>query len=108
MLCRTDSFSKASRTCVVSGLKPAAKRAVAESVRSGEAQLLVGTHALLEDPVEFARLGLAIVDEQHRFGVLQRKRLIEKADRAGCAGDDRHADPAYSFRSPSTETWTSQ
>ena len=63
---------------LVSGLKPAAKRAVAESVRSGEAQLLVGTHALLEDPVEFARLGLAIVDEQHRFGVLQRKRLIEK------------------------------
>jgi len=39
---------------------------------------VVGTHALLEDPIAFARLGLVIVDEQHRFGVLQRKRLIEK------------------------------
>jgi ATP-dependent DNA helicase RecG len=63
---------------VVSGLRPAEKRAAMERVRSGEAQLVVGTHALLEDPVAFARLGLVIVDEQHRFGVLQRKRLAEK------------------------------
>jgi ATP-dependent DNA helicase RecG len=63
---------------LVSGLKPAEKRAAAERVRAGMAQLVVGTHALLEDPVVFARLGLVIVDEQHRFGVLQRKRLIEK------------------------------
>ena len=49
-----------------------------ERVRSGAAQLVIGTHALLEDPVAFARLGLVIVDEQHRFGVLQRKRLAEK------------------------------
>ena len=41
-------------------------------------QLVVGTHALIEDAVKFARLGLVIVDEQHRFGVLQRKRLIDK------------------------------
>ena len=41
-------------------------------------QFIVGTHALLEDPIAFSRLGLVIVDEQHRFGVLQRKRLIEK------------------------------
>jgi ATP-dependent DNA helicase RecG len=47
-------------------------------VRTGVAQLVIGTHALLEDPVGFARLGLVIVDEQHRFGVLQRKRLTEK------------------------------
>jgi ATP-dependent DNA helicase RecG len=40
--------------------------------------MVVGTHALLEDPVRFAKLGLVIVDEQHRFGVLQRKRLAEK------------------------------
>ena len=49
-----------------------------ERVQSGEAQLVVGTHALIEDPVEFRKLGLVVIDEQHRFGVLQRKRLREK------------------------------
>ena len=63
---------------LVSGMKPAARREAIERVGSGEAQLVVGTHALLEDPVEFHKLGLAIIDEQHRFGVLQRKRLREK------------------------------
>ncbi|HXA56209.1 MAG TPA: ATP-dependent DNA helicase RecG [Candidatus Acidoferrum sp.] len=47
-------------------------------VQVGQAQLVVGTHALIEDAVKFDKLGLVIVDEQHRFGVLQRKRLIEK------------------------------
>jgi ATP-dependent DNA helicase RecG len=63
---------------VISGLRGAEKRTALERVRTGAAQLVVGTHALLEDPVVFARLGLVIVDEQHRFGVLQRKRLAEK------------------------------
>jgi ATP-dependent DNA helicase RecG len=47
-------------------------------VQAGQAQLVVGTHALIEEGVKFEKLGLVIVDEQHRFGVLQRKRLIEK------------------------------
>src|SRR6201998_3023573 len=64
---------------LISGMKSAEKRAALERVRSGEAQLVVGTHALLEPQVQFARLGLVIVDEQHRFGVLQRKELMEKA-----------------------------
>ena len=64
---------------LISGMKPAEKKAALERVRSGAAQLVVGTHALLEPQVEFARLGLVIVDEQHRFGVLQRKELMEKA-----------------------------
>ncbi len=64
---------------LISGMKPAEKRAALERVRSGAAQLVAGTHALLEPQVEFARLGLVIVDEQHRFGVLQRKELMEKA-----------------------------
>lgn len=49
-------------------------------LRSGEIDILVGTHALLEDTVEFHDLGLVIVDEQHRFGVLQRERLIAKGN----------------------------
>ena len=64
---------------LVSGMKTAEKREALERVRSGAAQLVVGTHALLEPQVEFARLGLVIVDEQHRFGVLQRKELMDKA-----------------------------
>jgi ATP-dependent DNA helicase RecG len=63
---------------IVSGQKRAEREDVLARVQSGEVHFLVGTHALIEDPVLFHRLGLAIVDEQHRFGVLQRKRLIEK------------------------------
>jgi ATP-dependent DNA helicase RecG len=64
---------------LISGLKPAERKAAHARVRTGAAQLVVGTHALLEPQVEFARLGLVIVDEQHRFGVLQRKELMDKA-----------------------------
>ncbi|MFZ3201981.1 MAG: ATP-dependent DNA helicase RecG [Candidatus Acidiferrales bacterium] len=63
---------------IVSRRNRAERARVLERVASGEAQFVVGTHALVEEPVQFARLGLAIVDEQHRFGVLQRKRLVEK------------------------------
>ncbi|HEV7966630.1 MAG TPA: ATP-dependent DNA helicase RecG [Candidatus Acidoferrales bacterium] len=63
---------------LISGMKASEKKAALERVRSGESQLVVGTHALLEPQVEFKRLGLVIVDEQHRFGVLQRKGLMEK------------------------------
>jgi ATP-dependent DNA helicase RecG len=64
---------------LISGLKPAEKSAALDRIRSGVAQLVVGTHALIEDNVAFARLGFAAIDEQHRFGVLQRKRLMDKA-----------------------------
>jgi len=63
---------------LISGLKPSEKKKARARIASGEARLVVGTHALIEEAVEFARLGLVVVDEQHRFGVLQRKRLIEK------------------------------
>ena len=63
---------------LISGLKGQSKQSALERMRGGTAQFVVGTHALLEDPAGFARLGLVIVDEQHRFGVLQRKRLMEK------------------------------
>jgi ATP-dependent DNA helicase RecG len=56
-------------------LTAAAKRAAQQAVASGAAQLVVGTHALIQEAVEFRQLGLAIVDEQHRFGVAQRLAL---------------------------------
>jgi ATP-dependent DNA helicase RecG len=64
---------------VISGMKWKEKAAALERIKSGEAQLAVGTHALIEDNVQFARLGFVAIDEQHRFGVLQRKRLMDKA-----------------------------
>jgi ATP-dependent DNA helicase RecG len=63
---------------LVSGQKRSEREAILARVSSGQTQILVGTHALMEESVKFNRLGLVIVDEQHRFGVLQRKRLIEK------------------------------
>jgi ATP-dependent DNA helicase RecG len=70
---------------LISGLKPGDKLAVRERIRSGESQLVIGTHALIEDYIEFQRLGFVAVDEQHRFGVLQRKRLMDKAAKHGHA-----------------------
>ena len=70
---------------LISGLKPSEKTAALERIRSGEAQFVVGTHALIEDKVAFAQLGFITIDEQHRFGVLQRKRLMDKAAAHGHA-----------------------
>src|SRR4029077_2099183 len=70
---------------LISGLKAAEKSAVLERIRTGEARLVIGTHALIEDEVKFARLGFVAIDEQHRFGVLQRKRLMDKAATTGFA-----------------------
>ena len=61
------------------GMKAAARRTTLAAIRNGEADLVVGTHAILSEGVEFARLGLAVIDEQHRFGVRQRGMLAEKA-----------------------------
>jgi ATP-dependent DNA helicase RecG len=58
------------------------KRHTRGLINRGEAQLVIGTHALIEEKVEFDRLGLVVVDEQHRFGVLQRFRLMKKPNQA--------------------------
>lgn len=63
---------------ITGGRTKAQRELAALRVQVGQAQLVVGTHALIEAGVKFDKLGLVIVDEQHRFGVLQRKRLIEK------------------------------
>ena len=59
------------------------KRETRRHIAQGNANLVIGTHALLEEKVEFARLGLVIVDEQHRFGVLQRLKLMKKGELEG-------------------------
>ena len=61
------------------GMRAAARRTTLAAIRNDEADLIVGTHAILSEGVEFARLGLAVIDEQHRFGVRQRGMLAEKA-----------------------------
>jgi ATP-dependent DNA helicase RecG len=64
---------------LLTGSTPARRRReLLADLANGTLKMLVGTHALLEDPVQFARLGLVVVDEQHRFGVHQRNRLLDK------------------------------
>jgi len=58
--------------------KTSDRRKIHESLENGDLQILIGTHALLEDKVKFKNLGLAIIDEQHRFGVAQRSKLWKK------------------------------
>jgi ATP-dependent DNA helicase RecG len=62
------------------------KRSNRGLINRGEAQLVIGTHALIEEKVEFDRLGLVVVDEQHRFGVLQRFKLMKKPGPDGTEG----------------------
>jgi ATP-dependent DNA helicase RecG len=61
-------------------LEPDQKRNVRRHIAQGNAQLVIGTHALIQDRVEFGNLGLVVVDEQHRFGVMQRLKLMRKSD----------------------------
>lgn len=75
-----EGVEGATRIALLTGSMSAQqKRAVRDEVAAGEAGIVVGTHALLQDAVEFRRLGMVVVDEQHRFGVEQRDRLRSKA-----------------------------
>ena len=65
-------------TLLTGSLDDERKRTARRRIYQGEADLVIGTHALIEEKVEFANLGLVVVDEQHRFGVLQRFRLMKK------------------------------
>lgn len=67
-------------TLLTGSLDEATKRQARGAIFQGQTHLVVGTHALIEDKVDFAQLGLVIVDEQHRFGVQQRFRLMKKDD----------------------------
>jgi ATP-dependent DNA helicase RecG len=59
-------------------LTAARKRGLQQAISDGEADLVIGTHALIQDAVQFHKLGLVVIDEQHRFGVLQRAELIKR------------------------------
>jgi ATP-dependent DNA helicase RecG len=67
-------------------LDEARKRQTRGQINRGEAQLVIGTHALIEEKVEFDRLGLVVVDEQHRFGVMQRFKMMKKPGPDGTEG----------------------
>ena len=66
---------------VTGGGRAATRKVVREQAASGQAHVIIGTHALVQEGIAFAKLGLAVIDEQHRFGVLQRKTLIDKGYR---------------------------
>ncbi|NOX17571.1 MAG: ATP-dependent DNA helicase RecG, partial [Chlorobi bacterium] len=63
---------------LIGGMKAKEKRELLYDLAAGEIDLVIGTHALFEDPVVFKNLGFIVIDEQHRFGVIQKSRLIQK------------------------------
>jgi ATP-dependent DNA helicase RecG len=63
---------------VLGGQKKSARKIILSEIEKGESKIIVGTHALFEEEVRFSKLGLVVIDEQHRFGVMQRASLIEK------------------------------
>ncbi len=79
------------------------KREIRRHIGQGNAQLVIGTHALIEQRVEFAKLGLVVVDEQHRFGVMQRFKLMKK-DRGTTAGPDPEPDVLVMTATPIPRT----
>jgi ATP-dependent DNA helicase RecG len=64
---------------LVGGMKPAEKTAAKEAIAAGRARFIIGTHALIQESVDMQKLGLVNIDDQHRFGVEQRKKLMSKA-----------------------------
>ena len=83
--------------------RAAAAREVREAVASGHTDLVVGTHALIQESTAFARLGLAVIDEQHRFGVVQRQR-IQSGARSGDGREDVRADTLLLTATPIPRT----
>ncbi|MGH9539413.1 MAG: ATP-dependent DNA helicase RecG [Terriglobales bacterium] len=69
------------------------KREIRRHITQGNAQLVIGTHALIEQKVEFGKLGLVVVDEQHRFGVMQRFKLMKKSAEGSDNGHSGTAEP---------------
>ena len=77
---------------LIGDLSQLKKQKIQEKIENGEIDIVIGTHALIQKDVSYKRLGLVIVDEQHRFGVEQRSALRQKGDKSACPGDDGDAD----------------
>lgn len=75
-------------------IKGKRREAILSGLLTGDVQILIGTHAVIEDTVNFASLGLVVIDEQHRFGVAQRARLWAKHAAASHTGDDGNSHTA--------------
>lgn len=80
------------------------KRDTRRHIARGDVQLVIGTHALIEEKVEFAKLGLVIVDEQHRFGVLQRFKLMKKVPENAAERNDAEPDTLVMTATPIPRT----
>jgi ATP-dependent DNA helicase RecG len=98
-----EKSSRKPRIVLLTGsLSEDRKRAARGEINRGEAQLVIGTHALIEEKVEFGRLGLVVVDEQHRFGVMQRFKLMKKPDQM--EGDQAEPDMLVMTATPIPRT----
>jgi ATP-dependent DNA helicase RecG len=91
-------------TLLTGSLEADRKREVRRHIAQGNAQLVIGTHALLEEKVEFAKPGLVIVDEQHRFGVLQRLKLMKKSGEGSDANNPAEPDVLVMTATPIPRT----
>lgn len=69
---------------LIGSMSPKAKLEALEDIKSGAVDIVVGTHALIEKEIEFKKLGLVVIDEQHKFGTLQRSSLRKKGERPDC------------------------
>ena len=73
-------FPELKLALLTGGMKAAERRAILSAIEKGQVDMIVGTHALIQEAVRYHALGLVIIDEQHRFGVEQRRILREKGD----------------------------
>ena len=91
---------------LIGSVKGKARQTLYQQIASGAVDVVVGTHALIQDKVEFHRLGFVIIDEQHRFGVEQRQRLLMKvkAERVGSGALDTLSEPMTIAAGSSRET----